>query len=289
MLRKHPKGLAVIFFTRLGAGGLLYPDGHPGPYMDKVLGWSDSRKGDYYGIFLGCAISCRFWRLDRRSDSRPDPDGPDRAALMAVAMSARPVVAEPNNLVLSRPAPHCRGTGIFKVNMAVMVGNLYADRPQLKDAGFNIFYMGVNIGAAIAPLIATAVSAIWGSYNISFWICAAGLVCALIIFQVGKPRLGPRGQPLVDRRGGIDGGEARTSACRPDERRRGPKPCFHPHHVGHHRHFLLDPLLSELFRPDPLPPSDGAEPSNSSAETYQFFEPFFIIVLDPILSHYSPG
>ena len=41
------------------------------------------------------------------------------------------------------------GTGIFKVNQSVLVGNLYAGKPQLKDAGFNIFYMGVNIGAAV--------------------------------------------------------------------------------------------------------------------------------------------
>ena len=73
--------------------------------------------------------------------------------------------------------------------MAVLVGNLYADKPELKDAGFNIYYMGVNIGATIAPLLATYVSIRYGSYNLSFWICGAGLLIALAILQASHGRL----------------------------------------------------------------------------------------------------
>jgi len=83
------------------------------------------------------------------------------------------------------------GTGIFKVNMAVMVGNIYKNQPELKDAGFNIYYMGVNLGAMIAPIIATVNSAIFHSYHLSFWVAAGGLILALVIFQAGKRLLAP--------------------------------------------------------------------------------------------------
>jgi hypothetical protein len=41
------------------------------------------------------------------------------------------------------------GSGLLKPNVSTLVGNLYRDRPQLRDQGFNIYYMGVNIGAFI--------------------------------------------------------------------------------------------------------------------------------------------
>src|SRR5258708_22419824 len=45
------------------------------------------------------------------------------------------------------------GTGLLKPNMSAMVGQLYAPDDKRRDAGFSIFYMGINIGALIAPLV----------------------------------------------------------------------------------------------------------------------------------------
>ena len=45
------------------------------------------------------------------------------------------------------------GTGLFKPNISALVGALYAKDDQRRDAGFSIFYMGINIGAFIAPLM----------------------------------------------------------------------------------------------------------------------------------------
>ena len=45
------------------------------------------------------------------------------------------------------------GSGLLKANISTIVGNLYRDRPALRDAGFNIFYMGINIGASISPFV----------------------------------------------------------------------------------------------------------------------------------------
>ncbi len=81
MLKEHPKGLAFIFFAemweRVGFYTLM---AILVLYMDKVLGWTDSRKGDFYGLFLAL---CYFvpllggWLGDRCP--RPPPDGQDRS------------------------------------------------------------------------------------------------------------------------------------------------------------------------------------------------------------------
>ena len=45
------------------------------------------------------------------------------------------------------------GTGLFKPNISAMVGGLYAPGDERRDAGFSIFYMGINIGGFLAPLV----------------------------------------------------------------------------------------------------------------------------------------
>jgi len=81
------------------------------------------------------------------------------------------------------------GTGIFKVNMSVLVGNLYKNKENLKDAGFNIYYMGVNVGATIGPLAATIIGIIFENYNITFWSATVGMVISLVALEFGKKHL----------------------------------------------------------------------------------------------------
>ncbi len=45
------------------------------------------------------------------------------------------------------------GTGLLKPNISAMVGNLYSEDDPRRDSGFSIFYMGINIGAVLAPLV----------------------------------------------------------------------------------------------------------------------------------------
>ncbi|MGB9893947.1 MAG: MFS transporter, partial [Candidatus Saccharicenans sp.] len=155
--------------------------------MDKVLGWPDAKKGDWYGVFLAL---CYFfplaggWLGDRIFGRLKTVRA--GAILMAIGYSG---------LAFSSPSQTITfilgliliaiGTGIFKVNMSVLVGNIYKDKPELKDSGFNIYYMGVNLGAMIAPLLATFNNVVFHSYHLSFWVSAAGLILALAIFQAG--------------------------------------------------------------------------------------------------------
>ena len=50
------------------------------------------------------------------------------------------------------------GNGFFKPNISTMVGNLYPAGSRLKDSAYNIFYMGINIGALLAPMVAEGCS-----------------------------------------------------------------------------------------------------------------------------------
>ncbi|TKX28674.1 MFS transporter [Campylobacter sp. MIT 12-5580] len=73
------------------------------------------------------------------------------------------------------------GTGLFKTCSSVMVGMLYTKEDARRDSGFTIFYMGINIGAFVAPLICGAVQQNFG-YHLGFGIGGLGMLVALIIF-----------------------------------------------------------------------------------------------------------
>jgi POT family proton-dependent oligopeptide transporter len=289
MLKKHPRALAFIFFTemweRVGFYTLM---AILVLYMDKVLGWSDGRKGDTYGLFLGL---CYFvpllggWLGDKViGQIRTARAGAFLLALgyvgLAVSGPGRVTTFYVGLLLIAL------GTGIFKVNIAVLVGNLYADKPHLKDAGYNIFYMGVNLGAMIAPLVATVNNAVFHSYTLSFWVAAVGMVFALIIFRAGEPQLRPMDSCLGT--GGRAPKEAADSAApagslpgadKREERQRIATlvilfliviffwVAFYQNFFGLTLFAERSTIVLSWLRP----------------ETYQFFEPFFILALTPIL------
>lgn len=298
MLKQHPRALSYIFFTemweRIGFYTLM---AILVLYMDRVLGWSDSRKGDWYGLFLGL---CYFfplvggWLGDRVFGRLKTVRA--GAVLMALGYvglalsSASQTVTFSLGLLLV-----AIGTGIFKVNMSVLVGNIYQDRSQLRDAGFNIYYMGVNLGAMIAPLIATINNAVFNSYHLSFWVAAVGLVLALIIFQAGRSQL-----VLAD-----DLRQKKLSQGKPE---RAPAPSSSTEKeislsTGNTTKpgedisgrilsllilfaivilfwvaFYQNGFALTLFAARSTVIKNWLRP-----ETYQFFEPFFILVLTPVL------
>src|SRR5437868_11898683 len=72
------------------------------------------------------------------------------------------------------------GNGLFKPNVSTMVGNLYPDGSRLKDRAYNLFYMGINVGACLAPLVATFVQAKYG-FRPGFAVAAIGMIFSLSI------------------------------------------------------------------------------------------------------------
>lgn len=90
------------------------------------------------------------------------------------------------------------GTGLFKGNLQVMVGNLY-DNPQYeakRDSAFSIFYMAINIGALFAPSAAVAImdwaqknmgASVAESYHYAFGVACLSLIISMAIYYLGRP------------------------------------------------------------------------------------------------------
>jgi POT family proton-dependent oligopeptide transporter len=80
------------------------------------------------------------------------------------------------------------GNGFFKPNVSTMVGNLYPEGSHLKDRAYNIFYMGINVGAFMAPVVAEFVKGKWG-FHPAFAVAAAGMAISVSILWKFKRHL----------------------------------------------------------------------------------------------------
>lgn len=88
------------------------------------------------------------------------------------------------------------GNGFFKPNISTFVGSLYKENDVRKDSGFTIFYMGINIGGWIAPLLCGWLAAKYG-YHYGFGLAGIGMLTGLIFFWSGikKNVFGNNGMP----------------------------------------------------------------------------------------------
>jgi POT family proton-dependent oligopeptide transporter len=86
------------------------------------------------------------------------------------------------------------GNGFFKPNISSLVGTLYkADDPR-RDSGFSIFYMGINIGAALGGFLCAYVGTEI-NWHYGFGLAGIFMFIGLIVFLIGKKSLGQRGLP----------------------------------------------------------------------------------------------
>ncbi|WP_337969877.1 peptide MFS transporter [Virgibacillus salexigens] len=79
------------------------------------------------------------------------------------------------------------GTGLLKPNVSSVVGDLYSPRDVRRDSGFSIFYMGINMGALIAPLVVGTLGQEY-NYHLGFGVAAIGMLLGLIVFVVTKKK-----------------------------------------------------------------------------------------------------
>jgi len=280
MLKNHPRGLLVLFFTEMWERfGFYIMMAIFVLYMDEKLGWDDARKGNFYGWFLGAVYFIPIaggWLGDRilghRNTIRVG------AILMmlgytALAFSSRMQLAPfYTGLVLVAV-----GTGVFKANVSVLVGNLYEEGSKLKDTAFNIFYMGVNVGAMLAPLAATFIHNRFNSYNLSFGAAALGMIFSIAIFQAGKKHLIPAsiGAPGAVTQSANERG---TSFSAEDRQRVGTLVTLFCIVIFFWIAFYQNGFALTLFAQ-----RSTAVYAYLKPETYQFFGPFFILVLTPLL------
>jgi POT family proton-dependent oligopeptide transporter len=90
------------------------------------------------------------------------------------------------------------GNGFFKPNVSTMVGNLYPEGSALKDRAYNIFYMGINVGAVFAPIVMEIVKAYFG-FHAAFAVAAFGMLISISILWMFKNDVeDPNKNPLRD-------------------------------------------------------------------------------------------
>ncbi len=84
------------------------------------------------------------------------------------------------------------GTGLLKPNVSTMVGDLYPEGGARRDAGFSIFYMGINLGAFVGPLLTGFLGETY-NWHWGFSLAGIGMVLGLIQYKLGEPFLGQAG------------------------------------------------------------------------------------------------
>src|SRR5665647_2076489 len=161
MFKGHPKGLFVAFFTNMGERfGYYTMLAIFVLYLQSKFGWSTTEAGHVYGIFL---FGIYFLPL-LGGIIADNVLGYGKTILLGViimfigyALLAMPGTGEV--FIYVALAVISLGTGFFKGNLQALVGNMYDDPKYspYRDSAFNIFYMGINIGAFFAPSAAEAI------------------------------------------------------------------------------------------------------------------------------------
>src|SRR3954471_15860085 len=89
------------------------------------------------------------------------------------------------------------GSGGLKANATTLVGSLYAPNDDRRDAGFSIFYMGINVGALLGPLL-TGLTRNTLGFHYAFGVAAIGMAIGLIQYTLGRGNLGREASIVPD-------------------------------------------------------------------------------------------
>ena len=178
----HPTGLFTLFFAEMwerfsyyGMRALLVF------YMTKgFLGYNDSRAYTVYGAYTALVYMTPFiggLLADRLLGQRI------AVIIGGLLMAAGHLimgVENPNAFYLAM-ALLIVGNGFFKPNISTIVGTLYTAGSHRRDGGFTIFYMGVNLGAAMSPLLCGYIGETYG-WHFGFGLATIGMLIGLAVF-----------------------------------------------------------------------------------------------------------
>lgn len=181
--RKHPPGLPVLFFTEMWERFSFYCMlSILTLYMNESLLFSTDVTGQIYGGYVGLVY---FTPLIGGILA-------DRILGFRRAIFIGGVVMGIGHLLLAFPplptffaglACLIIGNGLFKPNISTILGNLYRNLPEKRDDAYNIFYMGINLGAFISPLVAAYLRYKYG-WHYAFGAAGFGMVISLTIFTL---------------------------------------------------------------------------------------------------------
>src|SRR2546425_10848821 len=194
----HPRGLSTLFFTEMwerfsyyGMRAFLIL------YMVHALGFDDPHAGSVYGTYTGSVWFAAIFGgiiADRwLGHYRSVLVGGIIIALghFTLALHALPFFYAGLSCIVI-------GTGLLKPNVSTLVGSLYEQGDERRDAGFSIFYMGINLGTFLGPLIAgyLAQNVDW---HIGFACAGVGMTFGLVVYVSLRGWLAPGIERLAAR------------------------------------------------------------------------------------------
>ena len=182
----HPAGLFTLFFAEMwerfsyyGMRALLLF------YMIKgFLGYGDSDAYAVYGAYTALVYLTPFFGgllADRLLGAR-------RAVVLGGLLMAAGhllMAIEHGLAFFSALALLICGNGFFKPNISTMVGSLYPAGSAKRDAGFTLFYMGINLGAAMSPLLCGYIGETYG-WHYGFGLATIGMLAGLAVFVLPR-------------------------------------------------------------------------------------------------------
>jgi POT family proton-dependent oligopeptide transporter len=189
----HPRGVATLFFTEMWerfsyygmrAFLILYMTASA---TQGGLGFDDKSAGRIYGLYTGSAWLATIggglaadWLLGQY---RSVFLGAILITLGHFTLAFHALPAFYAGLILI-----VIGTGLLKPNASTLVGSLYEANDPRRDAGFSIFYMGVNLGAATGPLIAGYLAQ-RVDWHLGFACAGIGMLFGLVQYSFGRKYL----------------------------------------------------------------------------------------------------
>ena len=191
----HPKGLWFLFGTEmwerfgyylmLGIFSLYMIDG----WNNGGMGFDAGKKSDIYGTYLGLVYLTPFiggLLADRVLGYRKS------IVMGGLMMAAGYFLLSVHDITsfFAGLALIILGNGFFKPNISTLVGNLYSgdDLKHKKDSGYNIFYMGINIGAFVCNFVAAYMRINFG-WGFAFIAAGVGMLVGVAIFLSGTKHI----------------------------------------------------------------------------------------------------
>ena len=195
MAARHPRGLPILFFTemweRFSYYGMrailvLYLT-HTTTGDNPGMGWSDAGALELYGWYTMMVYLMSLpggWLADRLLGQKKTVlVGGVLIAAGQFCLAAGAAAAFYAGLILL-----VTGVGCLKPNVSTMVGGLYGEGDPMRDKGFTIFYIGINIGAFSSPLIVGYIGEVYG-WHYGFGLAGIGMLLGLIVYLLGRRHL----------------------------------------------------------------------------------------------------
>lgn len=178
---RHPPGLMVLFFTEMWERfGFYLMTALFTLFMTESQHWSEGRASEAFGSYNGLVYLSPFFGgifADRIFGYRRSV----MAGAATLALGYFVFALGTHGSYYAAIAVLTLGNGLFKPNISTLVGKLYPEGDPRRDSAFSIFYMGINIGGGLAPIIGGLVRQRFG-WGPAFATAGLGMLVSLLSF-----------------------------------------------------------------------------------------------------------